>query len=71
VPVNFVLNKILTRGRAVYLIILLTLRYLNNNVATNIFYSIKYVINEHRDGKDLEGDFVAQNVSSKERRKLG
>jgi len=29
------------------------------------------VINEHRDGKDLEGDFVAKNVSSKERRKLG
>jgi hypothetical protein len=29
------------------------------------------VIYEHREGKDLEGDFVAQNVSSKERRKLG
>jgi hypothetical protein len=29
------------------------------------------VINEHRDGKDLEGDFVAKNVSSKERRKFG
>jgi hypothetical protein len=34
------------------------------------FYSIKYVINKQRDGKDLEEDFVAQNVYSKERRKL-
>jgi hypothetical protein len=25
------------------------------------------VINEHRDDQELEGDFVAQNVSSKER----
>lgn len=59
VPVNFVLNRILAPGKAVYLIILLMLRYLNNDVATDMFYSIKYVINEHREGNNLEGDFVA------------